>query len=295
MCTALPNGSKIAAISSGMSSGIGTTFASGIQTNSPKEPGRLTPTPSVFRQRWPLPARQLRHLPQTICPSPETRSPTWYFVTAEPISAISPQEFVADHHRHRNGLLRPLVPVPDMNIGAADRRLLHLDQHVVRPDLGTGTCSIQSPTSGLALTSALIMFDMILRLPNSLDDTEFAAGFRRKPRSPARRPHANAPPTSACGCAPGPSARPGRRSRSRRRPSSSIRAAMSCASLASPSMTGMIGCPSPASVKPSFVISQRNSVALAASRSRSASPFSMRSNTLSDAAAMTGASVFENR
>jgi hypothetical protein len=39
-------------------------------------PGRCTPTPSVLRQRCPLPARQLRHWPQTIWPSPETRWPT---------------------------------------------------------------------------------------------------------------------------------------------------------------------------------------------------------------------------
>ena len=41
-------------------------------------------------------------------------------------------ELMADDHRHRNGLLRPLVPVPDMHVGAADRGFLHPDQHVVR-------------------------------------------------------------------------------------------------------------------------------------------------------------------
>ncbi len=46
---------------------------SGMQTYSANEPGRLTPTPSVLRQRWPRPARQLRHLPQTMWPSPDTR------------------------------------------------------------------------------------------------------------------------------------------------------------------------------------------------------------------------------
>ncbi|MCY1356045.1 hypothetical protein D9M69_424840 [compost metagenome] len=44
-------------------------------------------------------------------------------------------ELMADDHRHRDGLLRPLVPVPDVHVGAADRRFLHLDQHVVRADL----------------------------------------------------------------------------------------------------------------------------------------------------------------
>jgi hypothetical protein len=45
-------------------------------------------------------------------------------------------ELVADYHRHRNGLLRPLVPVPDMHVRAADGGFLHLDQHVVRPGFG---------------------------------------------------------------------------------------------------------------------------------------------------------------
>jgi len=43
---------------------------------------------------------------------------------------------VADVHRHRDGLLRPLIPVPDMDVGAADRGLGDLDQQVVRADLG---------------------------------------------------------------------------------------------------------------------------------------------------------------
>src|SRR6056297_1483661 len=90
VCTALPNGSKIAAISSGISAGIGTTFISGIQTYSAKEPGRFTPTPRVLRHRCPRPARQLRHAPQTICPSPDTRCPIRYFTAAGPVSTISP-------------------------------------------------------------------------------------------------------------------------------------------------------------------------------------------------------------
>ena len=40
-------------------------------------------------------------------------------------------EFVADHHRHRYCLRRPLVPLVDMQVGAADRCFLYLDQNVV--------------------------------------------------------------------------------------------------------------------------------------------------------------------
>src|SRR5207344_265680 len=35
--------------------------------------------------------------------------------------------FVADLHRHGNGLLRPVVPFPDVNVGAADRGLADPD------------------------------------------------------------------------------------------------------------------------------------------------------------------------
>ena len=40
--------------------------------------------------------------------------------------------FVADHHRHGHGALRPFVPVVDMNVGAADAGLSHLHQHFIR-------------------------------------------------------------------------------------------------------------------------------------------------------------------
>ena len=40
-------------------------------------------------------------------------------------------KFVTDGHRHRDGFLRPGVPVVDVHVGAADRRLQHPDQHVI--------------------------------------------------------------------------------------------------------------------------------------------------------------------
>ena len=61
--------------SSGMLAGTGKTFSAGRQRYSAKEPGRFTPTPTVLGQRWRLPARQLRQWPQTMWPSPVTRSP----------------------------------------------------------------------------------------------------------------------------------------------------------------------------------------------------------------------------
>ncbi len=44
--------------------------------------------------------------------------------------------FVADRHRHRHVRLRPLVAVVDMQVGAADRDLVDLDQHVLRTGFG---------------------------------------------------------------------------------------------------------------------------------------------------------------
>jgi hypothetical protein len=43
--------------------------------------------------------------------------------------------FVADVHRHGDRLLRPLVPLPDVDVGAADRSLLDADHDVVVADL----------------------------------------------------------------------------------------------------------------------------------------------------------------
>ena len=42
--------------------------------------------------------------------------------------------FMPDRHRSRNRLPRPLVPVEDVHVGAADPGLVHLDQDVVGTD-----------------------------------------------------------------------------------------------------------------------------------------------------------------
>ena len=48
----------------------------------------------------------------------------------------APAILVAHSHRHRDGLLRPGIPLVDVHVGAADRRLVDLDEHIVRADLG---------------------------------------------------------------------------------------------------------------------------------------------------------------
>ncbi|CAM5270348.1 hypothetical protein STANM309S_00714 [Streptomyces tanashiensis] len=65
VCTALPKGSKIAATSRSTGTRCTHTLEAGSATYSAKAPSRPTPRPTVARQRWRRPARQLRHLPQT--------------------------------------------------------------------------------------------------------------------------------------------------------------------------------------------------------------------------------------
>ena len=45
-------------------------------------------------------------------------------------------EFVADHQAHGDGLLRPIVPLVDMHVGAANACAMHADQNVVDADAG---------------------------------------------------------------------------------------------------------------------------------------------------------------
>ena len=42
--------------------------------------------------------------------------------------------FVTDHHRHRNGLLRPLIPVVDVHVGPANGGLADFNQQIVMAD-----------------------------------------------------------------------------------------------------------------------------------------------------------------
>ena len=110
-------------------------WSSAARCSSANAPGRLTPTLEVFAQRWRRPARQLRHRPQTTCPSPLTSSPGWKSLTLEPTSTTSPTNSWPTTSGGVTALLRPLVPIGDVDVGAADPRPIHTDQHVVDPDL----------------------------------------------------------------------------------------------------------------------------------------------------------------
>jgi hypothetical protein len=59
-------------------------------------------------------------------------------------------KFVADRHRDRNGFLRPLVPLVDVNVGAADAGIAHAYQHIVDADSRLG--NIFEPQTRLCLS-----------------------------------------------------------------------------------------------------------------------------------------------
>ena len=54
--------------------------------------------------------------------------------------------FVADDHRHRDGVPGPRVPVVDMHVGAANAGLVDADKHVARSDCRNG--HVAEPKSG---------------------------------------------------------------------------------------------------------------------------------------------------
>ena len=60
-------------------------------------------------------------------------------------------EFVTDHQPRLDHALRPLVPLINVQVGAADRGLFELDQHIVRTDLGNRYLFHPDPARGFAL------------------------------------------------------------------------------------------------------------------------------------------------
>src|SRR4051812_2646711 len=58
-------------------------------------------------------------------------------------------ELVPDHHRHRDGLLCPSIPVVDVQIRPADARLADADEDIVDADFGLG--HILQPEAGFRL------------------------------------------------------------------------------------------------------------------------------------------------
>ena len=156
VCTALPNGSKIAATSGSTSSACFQTFVTGSTIVSANAPGRCTPTPRLFAHRWRRPARQCRHRPQTTWPSPLTRSPGWKSVTFEPTAAIRPTNswpttsgvVTAERaHAFHSQIWTSVPQMPARSTWIATSLM---------PTSGSGTSSSRRPTSSACLTSARI-------------------------------------------------------------------------------------------------------------------------------------------
>src|SRR5258707_15082735 len=47
-------------------------------------------------------------------------------------------ELMSNRHRHWNCLLCPIIPLIDVNVGAADAGVMHAHQHIVDADLALG-------------------------------------------------------------------------------------------------------------------------------------------------------------
>ncbi|MNN71143.1 hypothetical protein D3C81_1870500 [compost metagenome] len=64
-------------------------------------------------------------------------------------------ELVAGDHRHGHVLLGPLVPVPNVDVGAADGGAVHLDQHVLIARDGDGGVDQFQPLGRFGLGQGL--------------------------------------------------------------------------------------------------------------------------------------------
>ena len=67
-------------------------------------------------------------------------------------------KLMANRPGRRDRLLRPVVPLVDMNIRAADRGLLDTDQDVVDPDLGDRDVDQGEAGSGLCFYNCFLGF-----------------------------------------------------------------------------------------------------------------------------------------
>src|SRR3954451_2960554 len=155
-CTALPNGSKIAATSRSIAGSWCQTLVIGSAISSANAPGRSTPTLEVFAQRCRRPARQFRHRPQTTCPSPLTSSPGWKSLTLEPTDTTSPTNSwpitsggvtAARAHSFQSAMCTSVPPIPV--------RSTRINTSLM-PVSGSGTCVRVSPGPGACLVRASI-------------------------------------------------------------------------------------------------------------------------------------------
>ncbi len=133
--TALPNGSKIAAISSGISSGIGTTLRLRNADKLAERAGTVDADAERVAAQMPPARPAVAALAANDMAFARDALADMVLGDRRADLGDLAAEFMADDHRHGNSLLRPLVPVPDVNVRTADGGFLHPDQHVVRADL----------------------------------------------------------------------------------------------------------------------------------------------------------------
>ena len=93
-----------------------------------------------------------------MCPSVVTISPGDKIADGAADLIDYANEFVPDHHRNRDRLLRPRVPVIYMYVGAADRSLLDADEDVVGPNFGDWNLLQPEPRFGPAFYECLHRF-----------------------------------------------------------------------------------------------------------------------------------------
>ena len=134
-----------------------THSSSGSTTYSAKAPARFTPTPCVCAHKWRRPARQLRQRPQTTCPSPLTKSPGLKIRNVGTHFNHFAAELVPNHERHVDRVLRPLIPVINVQsvpqIPVASTRIFTS----LIPGDGSGTFSSHKPFAAWLFTKAFIL------------------------------------------------------------------------------------------------------------------------------------------
>ncbi len=105
---------------------------SGMTTYSANAPFASTPMILTCWQMCASPMRHCRHLPQATCISAETKSPSLTLVTSLPTDSTVAAKLVSGNERRMDAALRPLVPLVDVQVGAADGGHLDLHQNVGR-------------------------------------------------------------------------------------------------------------------------------------------------------------------
>ena len=114
-------------------------------------------------------------------------------------------KFMARDQRHRHGLGRPVVPVPDMHIGAADAGLVRCGSaHRRGRSRAPGARSIHRPGSWLGL-------DQSLHVVLHSDHPDLAARDCERLQRPVQIVAASGPRSSACGSGPAPSGTTGKK------------------------------------------------------------------------------------